>query len=95
MTVRRIWKTRDGTKVTIREMATSHIQNCLRILHGVQEKRILEIGCSGSCLHGEMAIDAFERGYDDLLENGFDESDPIQEYIDTFECELLRRGEED
>ena len=90
--MKRIWKTRDGTKMKIREMSTSHIQNCVKILARTQEARILAIGSSGNALHGEAAMDAFESMYDDLLENGFDESDPIQEYIETFERELLRRA---
>ena len=91
---KRVWHTKDGQRLFISKMTTQHIRNCHRMLVRYQDRRIDFLGEQGAFLHGEAAVDHFDDRYDDLLENGFGEDDPIQQFIDTFEHELLKRGEE-
>lgn len=90
--MKRVWKTRDGQVLRIRSMGTTHINNCILMLQRFQERKILSVMLSGAGLQGEMARDAFDEMFDQLLNEGFPEDDPVQEYIDSFARELVRRG---
>jgi hypothetical protein len=90
--MRRTWTTKDGTKLKIRNMETSHIKNCIRMLERYHEnERALGWGAIGG-LSGEMAIEAAESAMLSLEENGFE--DKADEFIFAFEQELERREEE-
>jgi len=91
--IKRYWRTKDGERLLISKMTTSHIKNCLRMINNYQERRIIAIGEQGTYLHGEEASYMFDHMYDYLLENGFDENDTTQQFIFSFENELLKRGE--
>jgi hypothetical protein len=91
-TMRRTWTTKNGTKIKIKNMETSHIKNCIRMLeryHGYEEY----LGWTAiDGLRGEMAIEAAESAMLSLEENGFE--DKADEFIFAFEQELERREEE-
>lgn len=92
--MKRVWVTKDGQRLRIRAMDTGHIVNCARLLERYQEARILRLGKFGSGLHGDIAQDDFDRHFEQILEEGFGEDDPVEQYLDSFRAELLRRGHE-
>ena len=92
--MKRVWVTRDGEHVKIRAMEDSHIINCIKLLRRYQNALVADIAGAGSMLHGDMAIDDFDRHFGQLLEEGFPEEDPTEQYIYAFQKELERRGHE-
>lgn len=90
--MKRVWVTKTGERLRIRRMETSHIVNCVRMLERYQEARILNLSSCGSMLHGEIAQADFDFHFEQLLEEGFPEDDPVEQYLDSFQSELLRRG---
>jgi hypothetical protein len=92
--MKRIWITKEGRRVLIRRMETSHIVNCVRLLERYQEARIANLSACGNMLHGEIAQADFDFHFEQILEEGFGEDDPMEQYLDTFRAELLRRGHE-
>jgi len=87
--MRRTWKTKDGTKIKIKDMESSHIKNCIRMLERCHEhEKYLGWTAIGG-LTGEMAIEAAETAMLSLEENGF--NDRADEFIFAFEQELERR----
>ena len=83
----RIWTTREGEKIPIECMETSHIQNALAMLRrkGFVSPSAVDSYMCGSMPRGEMAQDAFWNEFDALLDK------PVSEAIDWFEEELGRR----
>jgi DNA topoisomerase IB len=82
------WKRKDGTLIDVKEMETSHIENCLAMLkkRNYVSKATFEfyLTCSGP--DGEMAQWAFEQEQEEIL------SKYPSKWIDIFEEELKRRG---
>ena len=89
--MRRTWTTKDGTKIKIKDMESSHIKNCIAMLEKYhrQEEELGWMAIGG--LHGDMAIEAAENAMLNLEENGFE--DKAEEFIFSFEQELERRNE--
>lgn len=87
--MKRKWTTREGIKLKIRDMKTSHIKNCIKMLHRYHAKELFNL--YSMPVFGEMAELDLENGIQDIEENGWE--DEAQEYIDSFEAELQRRGE--
>lgn len=83
MSNRKIWITKDGTKIRIKDMTDSHLLNTIKMLDRKHSRVILDAYCFANMLNGEMAqyqmegeIDRLEEGdasqwcllYDDLME---------------------------
>lgn len=86
-----VWVTREGKRVHVDEMETSHVRNALAML-----KRKGFIGPSTLKAYlvcepptAEMALMAFEDEFEEVMER------PVSQMVDCFECELARRGQED
>ncbi len=84
----RKWKMRDGKKVLIRQMETSHILNCIKMLDRIERNRISSAWMFAGFLHGEMATDAAESEISNMEENGFPD---LEVYRFAFNQELERR----
>lgn len=82
------WKTKDGKKIAIKDMETSHIQNALNLLKrkGFISRKTLRFYLSTPGPNGDMAQWAFEQELDDVI------SSPVSSFIDLFERELSKRG---
>lgn len=89
--MRRTWTTKDGTKLRIRSMETSHIRNCIRILERYHKNELMKGYAAIDGLRGEMAVESAETAIRDIEENGF--NDEADEFIFAFEQELERRRE--
>jgi len=87
--MKRIWKTKAGEKLRIREMTTQHINNCIAVLERYNNRRLLQAESFGMCLHGEQAIFSHEEMMWKLYDYGFE--DDVDDYIFSFEQELERR----
>lgn len=88
--MKRVWRTKDGKRIRIRDMATSHIQNCIKVLQKYNKRKVSEI-LSLPTPNGEEAAFALENAIDDFLETGCELANLAEEYIDSFEAELHRR----
>lgn len=91
--MRRVWKTKQGKSVRIRDMATSHIQNCIKMLERYNQRKVSEI-LSMPEPFGEEAAFALENAIDDFLESGCELENLAEEYIESFKQELHRRQTE-
>jgi hypothetical protein len=87
--MRRTWTVKDGTKVKIKNMKTSHIRNCIRMLGRCHDALLLQAYSAIDGLHGEMAIECAEDAVATIEENGF--GDNADEFLFAFEEELRRR----
>lgn len=95
-----IWTTKDGQRIPIREMTDRHITNCLRLLRkrlaDIEKEEAGAIRCalSLSSPMGEHALDLYEAGIDDMLENGYEDPrrERTEKYIAAFEKELKKRS---
>jgi hypothetical protein len=78
------WITKDGRKIAVKDMATSHIKNTLAMLKakGFVDLDTLEFYLCGAGPNGEMAQLAFEQELMDLK---------VSPFIDLFEEELNYR----
>jgi hypothetical protein len=92
--VKRAWVTKDGQRLRIRAMETSHIVNCVKMIRRYQDHLVAQLAGVGSMLHGEIAQDDFDQHFEQLLEEGFPEEDLTEQYIYAFQKELERRGHE-
>jgi hypothetical protein len=79
------WKTRDGKVIAVRDMETSHIQNCIRMLRRNIASRPDPYAYGEP--EGDAAQDAFNAGirHDDYME------EQMRKQIEVFEKELKRR----
>jgi hypothetical protein len=84
------WTCRDGTKVRVKDMTTSHIKNAMAMLRRAEFYAIDSGWELLATVHGEMAADAIEQEVLSAEEEGIPE---FQEWIGVFAEELLRRGE--
>lgn len=89
MTAQPVWTCRDGRRIRIKEMETSHVRNALAMLKrkgaiGLNTVRPYLVGPGPS---GEGAQMTFEAEFDELLKH------PITKFVDIFEAELTSRGE--
>jgi hypothetical protein len=89
MTLPRKWKTKDGRKLWIKDMTTSHIRNCMRLLDRSKDNAIFNV-LSLPYPNGEMAQDCFDRELDEL-ENA--ETADLYPVYTSFVKELEKRGE--
>ncbi len=88
--MKRVWKTKGGKKLKIRDMATSHIQNCIKVLKKYNNRKVSEI-LSLPIPNGEEAACALENAIDEFIETGCELANLAEEYIESFEAELHRR----
>ncbi len=91
--MKRIWKTKGGQRLKIRDMETSHIINCVRILHRHNMARLAQMYSIADMLHGEEASLCLERDICSIEEDGFGENDLAEQYLFAFQEELERRKE--
>lgn len=89
--MKRVWVTKDGQHLKIRDMETSHIKNCIRFLERYHDAKAYEVAALPCFFIGEQAQFHAEQAWDDYVENGFE--DEAQEFIDSFKDELSRREE--
>lgn len=90
---KRIWVTKDGQRLRIRAMETSHIKNCLRLLKKNEVTALNAMYCFEATLRGEQAQYAMGENIC-AVEDGHEYANPKGgDFIETFEYELLRRGE--
>lgn len=92
--MKRVWTTKDGQHLRIREMPTSHIRNALAFIRRWQHHVEGEAYVFAGSLQGEQA----QFAMDDVLaglegEGGFDTLDGGRsgDFIAAFEAELERR----
>ena len=88
---RRTWVTKDGQHLRIRDMETSHIKNCLRLLERVESATQTEMYCFASALHGEQAQYAMDQEIASVEDGEVYANPKVGEFIETFKYELLRR----
>jgi hypothetical protein len=84
------WKTKKGENILISQMATSHIKNVLKMLKDKGYIGVSTLSFYLTCRPptAEYALEAFEQEFDRVIEA------PTTVYIDLFEEELKKRGEE-
>ena len=83
------WKTKDNGELEIKDMDTSHIKSCIKLLEhkGYISARTLAIYLSAPTDDmGDMALDCFNREFDDICKR------PVSAYLTEFEKELETRG---
>lgn len=88
--MKRVWVTKDGRHLRIREMSTEHIKNCIGMLRRYHAKRLHDMMTVSAMVTGDIARQSIDDGLADIAENGFE--DAAEEYITAFEEELRRRG---
>lgn len=88
--MKRIWKTKSGQKLKIKDMSTEHIKNCIGLLNHYHSAKSNSLCAFGNMLTGEIAQAHFDGMLEDLYENGWE--DKAEDYIYSFEKELERRG---
>ncbi len=83
-----IWRTRDGLPVHVSAMHEAHLRNALAMLrrNGFIGEKTLAAYFSGPLPRGEMAKDAYDRGFEEVVESKFNP------YVDLLEAEMKRRG---
>lgn len=82
------WKTRDGRVLNIKDMETSHIINCIKMLEDdecVGKREVIDI-LSGPFPTGDMASLEFDRVIDQASEMY------VCDELDWFKEELEKRG---
>jgi hypothetical protein len=90
--MKRVWTTKNGTKLKIKDMTTHHITNCIALLERYHSTQLHNAHSFLNTLHGEMAIETMENNIASLEEDGW--QDKAEEYIDSFQKELERRKNE-
>lgn len=83
------WTTRNGERLNIRDMETSHLRNCLRLLERRKESHVKRISLLPEP-SGEMAQLAFEGELEAAMDSSVEELFPVYGKIKE---ELLLRGE--
>jgi len=87
--MKRIWKTKSGQKLKIKDMSTEHIKNCINLLNRYHSAKSNSLCAFGNMLTGEIAQAHFDDMLEDLYENGW--KDKAEDYIHSFQNELNRR----
>lgn len=83
-----VWTTKSGKEIPVSKMATSHIQNTLRMLRdkGYVSPSTLLFYLTCPLPNGRYAVEAFYEEFDRIS------SSPVSEFIDIFEAELKKRN---
>lgn len=90
----RIWKKKDDDLVPVRNMSDGHLVNTLRLLKRAAQSRheyLQKLYLNAPPLLGEMAQDAFDREFDDLLEKDWKEFYD-EDALDVLLSEAHKRG---
>lgn len=90
--MKRIWVTRDGRRLKIKDMTTYHIKNCISLLDRYHLNKLYSICSLGNSFLGEVAEQVFDNAVEGILQDGW--KDKAQEFIDSFNKELQRRDKE-
>lgn len=80
------WTTRDGKRLNVMDMETSHIKNCIRMLERTIDSYPGEQVYMGDSYNAEQAVESENRLNEDKLER-------LQYSVRRLEAELMRRGE--
>lgn len=84
MTNRKLWTTRDGTKVRIKDMTNSHLVNTINLLRRVANKEASTL--TFPMFSGEEAQRCAENDYDMIME------DPTVLLLDTLYEDLVEEA---
>jgi hypothetical protein len=91
----KMWTTREGEKILVKDMTDLHIINTLRMLERMADRWRMNALADAyfflGQVHGEMAELALERELEDIEENGIDPN-KITPVYDTLVDEAIKRG---
>ena len=96
MTSMRMWTTRDGAKIRIKDMEDSHLINTIKMLQRGAELRRSKVVASFLCgpePSGDIASFQFDRDFDAALDSTFE--DFLPDIFDDLDAERERRGIEE
>lgn len=91
--MKRIWRTRDGTKIKIKDMTTSHIQNCINLLERANQSRLSLLYAIEQTLQGEQAQYAIAIDIERAEDGYFGPDDLVTQYLESLRHELAKRKE--
>lgn len=74
---KKLWTTRDGTKIRICDMGDSHIINTIHMLQRNHTRLVCEAYRAYVGLQGEMAIDSLDREIAHMETEGPDATQPL------------------
>jgi hypothetical protein len=85
----KLWRTNNGDYLVPEQMSTSHIKNCVNMLKrkGYVSPQTVTFYNTCSLPIGEMAMDAFDMEYEQVMDA------PISDILGIFEDILEKRGE--
>jgi hypothetical protein len=90
--MKKVWITKTGSRLKIRNMTTQHIKNCISFLYKNREREFYSVVAASSMFSPDsMASYYAEQGIDDYLEGEPDLE--FNEYIIAFRHELKRRND--
>jgi hypothetical protein len=90
------WVMRNGEKIALRDMGTSHIKNCIAMLRRADARdirRLVTASAFVNTLNGEMATYFAEQEMDRLADALLGDSIAREWWVKRFETELKRRGD--
>ena len=89
MTNMKMWKTKDGQKIRVRDLGDRHLLNIVRLLERTHQREVDATLLAPCPFHGDMAIDAFDAMQLQAMKSEPDDFYPI--YTDLCDV-VIRRG---